>query len=322
MTSCSFNEPVLKTGDTGNAVQLLQTSLHGYSVLFGPTFVHDPGPIDGGFGPKSEDSLKSFQTSLGLGPADGIAGAITWSALDMRDDRFPYGGLDLHKGDSGNPVRHLQRLLFAVASDPGSVDGIYGNQTAAAVEDFQQRQGIPKTGDADGQTRILLSFVFGQPRSAPLMTVDMYLSIPGLTDGPGAVLIDSTPYLQISDFSFGVANTDAGPGKVEFSALTVGLPVDFCTPKLFSACVRGTHFQSASLIAQTGGSSQPVTTEKYDLKDVVVRSLSVAGSASGDQQSLTLGYGALQITYTPLDAQGKAETPSTGGFDITTNTPS
>jgi len=321
MTLCSFNEPALKTGDTGNAVQLLQTSLHGYSVLLGPTLVRDPGPIDGDFGPKTEDSLKSFQTSLGLGPADGIAGAITWCALDERDDRFPRGGLDLHKGDSGNPVRHLQRLLFAVASDPGSVDGIYGNQTAAAVEDFQQRQGLPKTGDADGQTRILLSFAFGQPRSAPRMIVNMYLSIPGLTDGPGAVLIDSASYLQISDFSFGVTNTGAGSGQVEFSALTVGLPVDFCTPKLLSACVSGTHFKTASLIVQTGGTSPPVTTEKYDLKEVAVGSLSVAGSAGGDQQSLTLGYGALQITSTPLNAQGKAQTPSTGGWDITTNTP-
>ena len=161
MTSCSFNEPVLKTGDTGNAVELLQTSLHGHSVFFTPTFVHDPGPIDGKFGPKTEDSLKSFQTFAGSGPADGIAGPITWSQLDEADSRFPFGGLDLNKGATGNPVRHLQRLLFAVASDPGSIDGIYGNQTAAAVADFQKKQGLPTDGNAAGQTRILLAAVFG-----------------------------------------------------------------------------------------------------------------------------------------------------------------
>ncbi len=163
------------------------------------------------------------------------------------------------------------------------------------------------------------------------MAVNIYLSIPGLTDEkgapqPGTVLIDSTPYLQISDFSFSIANTGvasmgaaAGKVELEFNPLTVVLPVDFVTPLLLQACAEGTQFANASLIVQAGGASPPVTTQKYDFKSVVLRSLSLAGSTSGDQQSLTFGYGALQITYTPLNAQGKAQTPSTGGFDITTN---
>ena len=159
MSSCSYNEPVLKKGDQGNSVRLLQVCLHGHFELFGPQFVHDPGPVDGNFGPRTEDSLRSFQASLVPGPVDGIAGLITWSQLDEIDSRFP--SADLHRGDSGNPVRHLQRLLFAVGLDPGSVDGIYGDQTAVAVREFQQKEGLPQTGDAAGQTRILLSFVFG-----------------------------------------------------------------------------------------------------------------------------------------------------------------
>ena len=161
MSSCSFNEPVLKKGAQGNAVRLLQTCLHGHHQLFGATLVHDPGPIDGDFGPQTDDSLRSFQTNIGPGPVDGIAGPITWSQLDEADGRFPYGGMDLAKGANGNPVRHLQRLLFAVGSDPGSVDGIYGDNTAAAVRNFQQKEGLSQNGNAGGQTRILLSFVFG-----------------------------------------------------------------------------------------------------------------------------------------------------------------
>jgi len=160
MSSCSFNEAVLQKGDQGNAVQLLQTCLHGHSQRLGTAIVHDPGPIDGDFGPQTDDSLRSFQSNF-LGPVDGVAGSITWSQLDEADGTFPYGGLDLLQGATGNPVRHLQRLLFAVGSDPGGVDGIYGNNTAAAVRDFQQKEGLPQTGNADGQTRILLSFVFG-----------------------------------------------------------------------------------------------------------------------------------------------------------------
>ncbi len=160
MTSCSFNEPILKSGDSGNAVNLLQTSLHGYFVIFGAPTVTDPGSIDGDFGPLTEASLKSFQSSFvpGSGPTpDGITGPITWSWLDQSDRKFP---ISLVKGASGNPVRWLQRILFAAGSDPGGVDGIYGNQTAAAVEEFQKTEGLPPTGNADGQTGIQLGFVF------------------------------------------------------------------------------------------------------------------------------------------------------------------
>ena len=41
------------------------------------------------------------------------------------------------------------------------IDGIYGNNTAAAVRNFQQKEGLAQTGNASGQTRILLGFVFG-----------------------------------------------------------------------------------------------------------------------------------------------------------------
>jgi len=160
MSSCSFNEPVLQKGDQGNAVRLLQTCLHGHHLLFGSPFVEDPGAIDGDFGPLTDASLRSFQTNIGPGPVDGIAGPITWSQLDEADGSFPFT-LDLAQGATGNPVRHLQRLLFAVGSDPGGVDGIYGNNTAAAVRNFQQKEGLAQTGNASGQTRTLLSFVFG-----------------------------------------------------------------------------------------------------------------------------------------------------------------
>jgi peptidoglycan hydrolase-like protein with peptidoglycan-binding domain len=136
---------------------LLQTSLQGYSQLF-PGLVTSPGAIDSNFGPQTKSSLESFQANIGAGPVDGIAGPVTWSQLDDRDYSFPYVH-DLNKGAQGNPVRHLQRLLFAVGTDPGPVDGIYGDRTAAAVSDFQKTEGLPQTGNASGQTRILLSFV-------------------------------------------------------------------------------------------------------------------------------------------------------------------
>ena len=163
MAACSFNEPILRQGDQGNAVRLLQTSLQQYFVDFPGIGLLSPGAINGVFGPNTEASLRAFQTAAAGPPADGIAGPITYSQLDTFDPHgFPFApGSDLSEGATGNPVRHLQRLLFEAASDPGSIDGIYGPNTAAAVRDFQQKQGLPQDGNAAGQTRVLLGFVAG-----------------------------------------------------------------------------------------------------------------------------------------------------------------
>ena len=57
----------------------------------------------------------------------------------------------------GQPVRSLQAMLRVIAArhtDLPSVipDGIYGNQTTAAVSAFQRNHGIPATGVADRNT--------------------------------------------------------------------------------------------------------------------------------------------------------------------------
>lgn len=161
------------------------------------------------------------------------------------------------------------------------------------------------------------------------MAVEIFLSITDLTDDkgaprPGSVVIDSVAYVQISDFSFSVTSdvvsTGAAAGKtqVELNPLVVTLPVDFLTPLLLVSVAQGTTYPRAILIVRDSGPN-PVTTEQYEFQEVAVRSLSVAGSPGGDQQTAALGYGAFQVTATPVTAQGQAGAPTTAGFNITTN---
>lgn len=65
--------PVLRRGDEGNGVVLLQRALaaKGFS----------PGAIDGDFGTKTDTAVRAFQAALGLG-VDGVAGDDTWVALE------------------------------------------------------------------------------------------------------------------------------------------------------------------------------------------------------------------------------------------------
>ena len=52
----------------------------------------------------------------------------------------------LRKGDNGNQVKTLQRLLSAMGYDCGGVDGIFGSRTLIAVKEFQKAKGLTADG--------------------------------------------------------------------------------------------------------------------------------------------------------------------------------
>jgi Putative peptidoglycan binding domain/Protein of unknown function (DUF3238) len=63
----------------------------------------------------------------------------------------------LMRGDSGEAVARLQQLLFDAGYDPGTVDGFFGYQTAAAVRDLQRASGLVVDGVVGPATwRVLL----------------------------------------------------------------------------------------------------------------------------------------------------------------------
>jgi peptidoglycan hydrolase-like protein with peptidoglycan-binding domain len=72
-TASGINMPVLKQGDSGEAVRFLEQLLirrYGYnSIVF-----------DGNFNTSTTQAVKNFQTTYGL-VSDGIVGKMTWRAL-------------------------------------------------------------------------------------------------------------------------------------------------------------------------------------------------------------------------------------------------
>ena len=67
--------PLLKRGDTGSDVSGLQLALKKYNP--GPGVPTDPGPVDGAFGPKTENAVRAYQSAHGV-VIDGIVGDQTW----------------------------------------------------------------------------------------------------------------------------------------------------------------------------------------------------------------------------------------------------
>ena len=167
----SYPGAPLRRGSSGPNVVVIQTALNRISQNY-PAIPKIPA-VDGIFGSRTEASIIAFQSIFGLSP-DGIVGKETWYALvrlytavtslsELRSlgQQFyninwsPPGGLTI--GDTGDKVRLLQYMLSVLAAHistipPLSVDGIYGQQTRAAVLAAQRRFGLPETGSVGAQT--------------------------------------------------------------------------------------------------------------------------------------------------------------------------
>jgi len=67
---------VLRQGSQGAVVKQLQARLQ--------QLTYDPGPIDGQFGPRTDQAVRQFQMTTGL-PVDGVVGATTWARLQRQE---------------------------------------------------------------------------------------------------------------------------------------------------------------------------------------------------------------------------------------------
>ena len=132
--------PMLYRGCTGDAVKTLQDKLNALG--------YNSGNVDGIFGAKTYAAVTAFQKANSLG-VDGIVGKLTWAKLY---DATPVNVTPvttqpmLRTGSRGDAVRKLQELLNAKGYTCGSVDGIFGSKTKAAVLAFQKANGLGVDG--------------------------------------------------------------------------------------------------------------------------------------------------------------------------------
>ncbi|HIS42193.1 MAG TPA: peptidoglycan-binding protein [Candidatus Limiplasma pullicola] len=72
----------------------------------------------------------------------------------------------LQVGDRGDEVRRLQEELARYGYYEGDIDGVYGNQTRRAVEQFQYQHGLSADGMA-GRVTLTVLYESGQVRLSP-----------------------------------------------------------------------------------------------------------------------------------------------------------
>jgi len=99
--------------------------------------------VDGAFGSKSSEAVKSFQTKKSI-PADGVIGDSTWVALTNFTQ-----SKSSHTANAAKAIQHLLKEKFSMSI---SVDGAYGSGTETAVKSFQQSMSISSSGTVDAAT--------------------------------------------------------------------------------------------------------------------------------------------------------------------------
>ena len=83
---------MLRRGSRGEDVKALQRELLAKGI--------NPGPVDGIFGPKTEDAIKRFQERFHL-EVDGIAGPKTMAAFEVPATAAPEAQTDKGSASSG-----------------------------------------------------------------------------------------------------------------------------------------------------------------------------------------------------------------------------
>jgi peptidoglycan hydrolase-like protein with peptidoglycan-binding domain len=116
-----------------------------------------PGPVDGVYGPLTEEAVRRFQQAHGL-TIDGIVGPQTGAALrtaSLARGRPPPAirpGAGYRSPGGSARVLDVQWMLSSLRYEGGPLDGLFGPRTQAAVQWFQVHHGFRPTGIVDRAT--------------------------------------------------------------------------------------------------------------------------------------------------------------------------
>ena len=186
-------EPVIRNGSAGEAVTKLQTRLQelGYYT----------DAIDGQFGQGTRNAVTAFQEFHGLVP-DGVFGPASRELLYSGDAK-PY----VTPVPSNTPaptkdttsVGAIQQRLAELGYYTGTVDGISGPATKAAIKKFQQNNDLEADGVCGPATAyVLFSDKAMAVAQTPVPDPD---AIPGLTENGYPLLVNDDHHIA-DDYTF------------------------------------------------------------------------------------------------------------------------
>ncbi len=139
---------LLTNGDQGETVARLQQRLAELGFF--------AGEATGFYGPLTEEAVILYQNDRGL-LADGVAGPETLGTL-LPSQAPQSPSIQLN----GSQLQNLQAKLSRLGFYLGGIDGVYGPQTEAAINSFQNKYALPVTGVTDDRTLAAVDRIYNQ----------------------------------------------------------------------------------------------------------------------------------------------------------------
>jgi len=136
------------------------------------------------------------------------------------------------------------------------------------------------------------------------------MQVPGVR---GDVTLAGYPgWISVGTFAAGFSNAAADTsgavttGARSCQSLQVIKPLDATSPQMSMAVFSGTTYPTVTLVALKPSGTSLVPFLRFTLSDVVVNSIAFVGnvSTSAQNESLTLVYGQVQVTYLVQDPTG------------------
>ena len=170
--------PEVKMGDRGSLVEALQQRLTELGYF--------NGLVTGYFGEITEAAVIQFQNDHGLNP-DGIVGSGTTNSLRKagpRENQRRNNPLTLEEGDQGPAVETLQNQLTTLGYYDGPITGYFGPLTENALIRFQTDKGLVADGVVGNATQAAIdNFLQRRSSSQSVQTASAATNEPDPSDG-------------------------------------------------------------------------------------------------------------------------------------------
>ena len=113
-----------------------------------------------------------------------------------------------------------------------------------------------------------------------------------------------------NNINIGSITAGGGAGKATYKELNMTKKTDSASCELFAKLCDDNHFDDMVIVLRRSGGSAGKSGKnflKFEFKLVMVQDISWSGADGDDicEETLILQYGAMKVTYTPQDAQGK-----------------
>lgn len=159
------------------------------------------------------------------------------------------------------------------------------------------------------------------------MAVDMFLKLDGV-DGE-SIDKEYAKCIDILSWTWGMSQTGTthhgsggGAGKVAVEDITITKYIDKSSLQLTSNSCSGKHIDKGSIYVRKAGGDKPLTYIEIDMTEIIISSVSIAGTQSDDliMETISLNFSKFAYTYYIQKDDGTGTKVGPISWDIAKNT--